>query len=80
MSGKRKSRLTWHRKSAEVYAVNTAAAIGLILWSCLTMPLGDHGLEEILWGGSLIVFLSWVIAYLVTGLPVHRNETGPAQS
>lgn len=76
MIGRRPVQLAWHKKSVEVYAVNTVAAIGLILWSCLTMPVGAHGLEEIFWGSSLIIFLSWVIAFNVTGLPIHRVEPG----
>jgi hypothetical protein len=81
MSGRRAGRspLAWHGKSAEVYLVNTIAAVGLILWSCLTMPVGAHGVEEILWGGSTIVFLSWVIAFLVAGLPVQRLHPETAQ-
>lgn len=79
MSGKGSSKLAWHKESAEVYGINTIAAIGLIIWSCLTAPAGVHGLEEILWGGGLIIFLSWVIAFNVTGLPVQRIESDRAE-
>lgn len=79
MSGRRTPPLAWHRKSAEVYVINTIAAVGLVLWSCLTMPVGAHALEEILWGGGLIIFLSWVIAFNVTGLPVQRVESERAE-
>lgn len=68
--------LTWDKDSAEVYAVNTLCAAGLLAWSLLTEPdLRAHGTTVILGGSALAVALSWFLSFMVAGLPFHRPGT-----
>lgn len=66
--------LTFSREAAEVYGINTAVAVVMVTWSWLALPPGTHTIPEVLWGGALIVGISWVIAFLVAGLPFQRTR------
>jgi hypothetical protein len=64
--------LAFNREAAEVYAVNSAVAVVMVMWSWMALPPGSHTIPEVLWGGAIIVGISWVIAFLVAGLPFQR--------
>jgi hypothetical protein len=67
-------RLVIHRDAAEVYGINTLIAAVMVFWSWLALPAGSHTLQEVLWGGSVVVLMSWAIAFLVAGLPLRRTR------
>lgn len=66
-------RFSWDRSRVKLYLANTAGA-GILSGVSILVDPPQHSTREVIWGVTVMIVLSWLVSFVVTGLPIRRQQ------